>query len=45
MSHDSRRVIPLVFDYCELRLRLPVRRADDPFAYIAGVSLPISRIL
>ncbi|MGZ3498580.1 MAG: hypothetical protein ACXWNK_17295 [Vulcanimicrobiaceae bacterium] len=45
MSHDSRRVVPLIFDYCELRLRLPVRRADDPFMHAAGVTLPISRIL
>jgi hypothetical protein len=45
MSSDSRRCVPLVFDYVELRLRLPVRRADDPFLNVAGISLPLSRIL
>lgn len=42
---EPNRAVPLVFDYVELRLRLPVRRADDPFLTEAGVTLPISRVL
>ena len=36
---------PLIFDYAELRLRIPVRRADDPLLREAGITLPISRLL
>ncbi|HEY8298750.1 MAG TPA: hypothetical protein VIG32_12105 [Candidatus Baltobacteraceae bacterium] len=42
---ESRPTIPIIFDYCELRLRLPAKRADDPFLRIAGISLPISRVM
>lgn len=42
---ESNRCVPLVFDYVELRLRMRVRRADDPFLTQAGVTLPISRVL
>jgi hypothetical protein len=42
---ESNRCVPLVFDYVELRLRMPVRRPDDPFLNSAGVTLPISRVL
>ncbi len=36
---------PLIFDYVELRLRMPVRRADDPMLREAGIVLPISKVL
>jgi hypothetical protein len=36
---------PLIFDYVEMRLRMPVRRADDPLLREAGIVLPISRLL
>lgn len=39
------RTVPLVFDYIELRLRMPVRRPHDPFMTEAGITLPISRVL
>ena len=39
------RCLPLVFDYVELRLRMPVRRPDDPLLREAGVSLPFGRVL
>jgi hypothetical protein len=42
---EFNRCVPLIFDYVELRLRMPVRRPDDPFMREAGVSLPISRVL
>jgi hypothetical protein len=42
---SENRCIPLIFDYVELRLRLPVRRPDDPFMREAGVQLPLSRVL
>jgi hypothetical protein len=42
---ESNRCVPIVFDYVELRLRMPVRRPDDPFMSLAGVTLPISRVL
>ena len=35
---------PLVFDYVELRLRMPVRRPGD-LTRDAGLALPISRVL
>ena len=44
MSEPS-RCIPLIFDYVELRLRMPVRKADDPLMREAGIVLPISRVL
>lgn len=42
---EPNRAVPIVFDYVELRLRLPVRRPDDPFMTEAGITLPISRVL
>ena len=36
---------PMIFDYVELRLRMPVRRADDPLLREAGIVLPLSRLL
>lgn len=42
---EPNRTVPLVFDYVELRLRMPVRRPDDPFMTEAGITLPISRLL
>ena len=42
---SQNRCVPLIFDYVELRLRMPVRRLDDPFLREAGVALPISRVL
>jgi len=36
---------PLIFDYVDMRLRMPVRRADDPLLREAGITLPISRLL
>ncbi len=39
------RCVPLIFDYVELRLRMPVRKADDPFMRESGVDLPFSRVL
>lgn len=42
---ETNRTVPLVFDYVELRLRMPVRRPDDPFMSEAGITLPISRVL
>jgi len=35
---------PMIFDYVELRLRMPVRRADDPLLREAGIVLPLSRL-
>lgn len=35
---------PLIFDYVEMRLRMPIRRADDPLLREAGIMLPISRL-
>lgn len=37
---DLRPTIPFVNDLADLRLRLPVRRADDPLMEMAGVRLP-----
>jgi len=34
---------PLVFDYVDLRQRMPARRADDLFMEVAGLELPLSR--
>lgn len=45
MSETKNPTVPLVFDYIDLRLRLPVRRPDDPFMREAGITLPISRVL
>lgn len=42
---ESNRCVPIIFDYVELRLRLPVRRPDDPFMRDAGITLPFSRVL
>jgi hypothetical protein len=42
---NANRCIPIVFDYVELRLRMPVRRPDDPFMREAGIQLPISKVL
>ncbi len=36
---------PVIFDYVELRLRLPVRRADDSLLRDAGLTPPNSRLL
>ncbi len=36
---------PIIFDYVELRLRMPVCRADNPLLRQTGISLPISRLL
>lgn len=36
---------PMIYDYVELRLRMPVRRADDPLLREAGIMLPLSRLL
>ena len=39
----SNRCLPLIFDYTELRLRMPVRRPGeirDP-----GLALPLSRLI
>jgi hypothetical protein len=35
----------MIYDYVELRLRMPVRRADDPLLREAGIMLPLSRLL
>lgn len=43
--NEPNRCVPIIFDYAELRLRMPVRRPDDPFLTQAGVTLPISRVL
>lgn len=43
--HEPNRCVPLAFDYIELRLRMPVRRPDDPYLREAGIQLPISRVL
>jgi hypothetical protein len=45
MVYEPSRTIPLVFDFIELRLRLPVRKADDLFMRDIGLTLPISRFL
>ncbi len=42
---QSNRCLPLVFDYIELRLRMPVRCADDSHVRDAGLALPFSRLL
>ncbi len=42
---EPSRTVPIVFDYVEIRLRLPVRKADDPLMREAGLTLPISRVL
>ena len=42
---EPNRYVPLAFDYIELRLRMPVRRPDDPYLREAGIQLPISRVL
>jgi len=42
---QNRRCLPLVFDYVELRLRMPVRRPDEGVLRDAGLALPISRLL
>lgn len=39
------RVIPLIVDENELRLRLPIRKADDPGMRQAGNVLPILKVL
>jgi hypothetical protein len=41
----SNSTVPIIFDYVDIRLRMPVRRADDPLLREAGVTLPISRVL
>lgn len=40
----NNRCLPLIFDYVELRLRMPVRRPND-LTRDAGLALPISRVL
>ena len=40
---EPSRCVPIVFDYVDLRLRMPVRKADDPFMRESGIALPISR--
>ncbi len=42
---EPSRTIPIIFDYVELRLRMPVRKADDPLMRESGITLPISRVL
>jgi len=42
---EPSRCVPIAFDYVELRLRLPVRKADDPLMRESGIALPISRVL
>lgn len=42
---QSNPTVPLVFDYVDLRLRMRVRRPDDPLLREAGITLPISRVL
>ena len=34
----TRTTVPTIFDYADLRLRVPVRRADDPFLNVAGLA-------
>lgn len=41
----TNRCLPLVFDYVELRLRMPVRRPGAALTREAGIALPISRVL
>lgn len=41
----SNRCQPLVFDYIELRLRMPVKRPGDTLIRDAGIALPICRLL
>ena len=41
----SNRCLPLIYDYVELRLRMPVRRPGDPVVRDAGLALPICRVL
>ena len=36
---------PVIYDYVELRLSLPVRRADDALFREAGITPPNSRLL
>lgn len=43
--NEPSRCVPLIFDYVELRLRMPVRKADDPLMRESGITLPISRVL
>jgi hypothetical protein len=43
--NEPNRCVPLIFDYAELRLRMPVRKADDPLMRESGIQLPISRVL
>ena len=42
---EPSRCVPLIFDYVDLRLRMPVRKADDLLMREAGIALPISRVL
>ena len=34
---------PVIFDYSDFHLRLPVRPADDAFMQNAGLALPTAR--
>lgn len=43
--NEPSRAVPLIFDYVELRLRMPVKKADDPMLRESGIQLPISRVL
>lgn len=42
---EKKQAIPLIFDYADMRLRLPVRRPDDPFMEAAGIGFHLSRLL
>ncbi len=42
---EKRQAIPLIFDYADIRLRMPVKRPDDPFMEAAGIGLHLSRLL
>jgi hypothetical protein len=42
---ESKRCLPLVYDYVELRLRMPVPRRGDGADRDSLLALPISRVL
>ncbi len=43
--NEPSRCVPLVFDYVELRLRMPARKADDLLIRESGIQLPIFPVL
>jgi hypothetical protein len=42
---ESRRCLPLVYDYVELRLRMPVPRPREGAVRDSLLALPISRLI